>query len=88
MTELVKRYRRNAVKCLELAQTFNEPEAKRELVLMANAWLSLAAQREKNIQTALPSEPPSPVKPPSIDDPPKPPPMRLDPAKSDDPMQS
>jgi hypothetical protein len=41
-----------AEKCLQLAQTFNDLEAKRELLVMANAWLTLALQREKNIETA------------------------------------
>jgi hypothetical protein len=51
VTELVEQYRRNAEKCLELAQRSNEPETKRSLVAMANAWLALAAQRVKNIET-------------------------------------
>ena len=50
MSELVERYRRNADKCLQLVETFNDPEAKRALLVMANAWLLLAAQREKNIR--------------------------------------
>ncbi len=45
---MIERYWRNAEKCLELAQTFNDPEAKRELLGMANAWLKLAEQRVKN----------------------------------------
>jgi hypothetical protein len=52
VTELVERYRRNAEKCLQLAQNFQDIESKRELLVMANAWLVLAAQREKNIETA------------------------------------
>lgn len=54
MSELVERYRRNADKCLQLVQNFNDPEAKRSLLVMANAWLMLAAQREKNITAAPP----------------------------------
>jgi hypothetical protein len=49
VTELVERYRLNAEKCLQLAQTFNDLEAKRGLLVMANAWLMLAAQREHRI---------------------------------------
>jgi hypothetical protein len=56
VAELVERYRLNAEKCLQLAQTFNDLEAKRELLVMANAWLVLAAQREKNIETASPGK--------------------------------
>jgi hypothetical protein len=47
VTELLQRYRRNAEKCLQLAQTFNDLDAKRALLVMANAWLMLAAQRQK-----------------------------------------
>ena len=64
MTELVKRYRRNAEKCLRLVQNFNDLEAKRSLLTMANAWVALAAQREKYIEAALPSEPASPINEP------------------------
>ena len=72
MTELLERYRRNAEKCLQLAQNFNDLEAKRSLLVMANAWLALAAQREKNVNPMLGRElpPEKPPKPP--DDPPKP----------------
>jgi hypothetical protein len=52
VTELSERYRRNAEKCLQLAQNFNDLEAKRSLLVMANAWLALAAQREKNVNVA------------------------------------
>ncbi len=40
-----------AEKCLRLIQSFNDPEAKHSLPTMASAWLTLAAQREKNIET-------------------------------------
>ncbi len=58
MSERVERYRLNAEKCLQLAQALNHVEAKRELLVMANAWLVLAAQREKNIETAPANETP------------------------------
>lgn len=48
---MIERYRCNAEKCLELAESFNEPESKRELFAMANAWLKLAEQRVKNSKT-------------------------------------
>jgi hypothetical protein len=54
VAELLERYRLNAEKCLQLAQTLNDLDAKREMLVMANAWLLLAAQREKNIETAPP----------------------------------
>jgi hypothetical protein len=56
LPELVERYRLNAEKCLQLAQHFQELEAKRELLVMANAWLVLATQREKNIEAAAANE--------------------------------
>ncbi len=83
MTELIERYRLNAEKCLRLAESFKDLEAKRALIAMANAWIMLAVQREKNIETASaqqpPSrghEPPTPNEPPApspLDEPPKPP---------------
>jgi hypothetical protein len=57
VTELVERYRRNAEKCHELAQTFKDLDAKRTMLAMADAWLVLAAQREKNIETAPATDP-------------------------------
>jgi hypothetical protein len=61
VTELVERYRLNAEKCLQLAQNFQELQAKRELLVMANAWLVLAMQREKNIETAAANDSTSPI---------------------------
>jgi hypothetical protein len=73
VTQLLERYRRNAEKCLQVAQNFNDLEAKRSLLMMANAWLILAARREKNINPKHGHESPPPVKPPQpFDDPPKP----------------
>ena len=51
MSEQVERYRLNAEKCLEVAQTFNDLEVKRTMLAMADAWLMLAAQRVKNVET-------------------------------------
>lgn len=98
MTELVKRYRQNAEKCLRLVQDFNDPEAKRSLLTMANAWLMLAVQREKNIEAALAHEPTSPInepppppdEPPTappIDEPPKPPPIKEPPPTNEPPAR-
>ena len=100
MTELVERYRRNAEKCLRLVQSFNDLEARRSLLTMANAWLALAAQREKYIEATLRGEPASPINepphepptPPPIDEPKPPPaeepPQRLSVANSEDSVQS
>ena len=52
MPERVDLYRLNAEKCLELAESFKDPDAKRTLFAMSAAWLTLAAQRVKNIETA------------------------------------
>jgi hypothetical protein len=41
MPEQVEQYRLSAEKCLELAQTFNDLEAKRTMLAMADAWLTL-----------------------------------------------
>jgi outer membrane biosynthesis protein TonB len=88
--------------CGRLIQNFNDLEAKRSLLAMANAWLMLATQREKNIEAARANEPTSPVnepptpppvdepKPPPIKEPPpvnEPPPQRLNSAEADDSMQ-
>jgi hypothetical protein len=51
--ERVRKYRRNAEKCLELANAFNDPESKRALLVMANAWLMLAEQNLKNREVVL-----------------------------------
>jgi hypothetical protein len=86
----------NAERCLRLVQNFNDPEAKRSLLAMANAWLALAAQREKTIETAPAHEPTSPLNelPPPLDEPATPPinepapasepPQRLNAAEPDD----
>ena len=90
MTELVERYRRNAEKCLRLVQSFNDLEARRSLLTMANAWLALAAQREKYIEATLRGEPASPINepptPPPIDEP-KPPPIKEPPPAEEPPRR-
>ena len=97
VTELVERYRRNAERCLRLVQDFSHLEAKRSLLAMANAWLILAAQRAKNIEVALASQPTllinepappphEPPTPPPIDELPKPPPIK-EPAPVSEPPQ-
>jgi len=82
VSELVERYRRNAEKCLRLVQNFTDLEAKRSLVMMANAWLILASQREKMIAGAPQREPPFPV-----DEPPRPPDEPATPPPIEDPTQ-
>ena len=58
--ERVVSYRLNAEKCLELANTFSDPESKRALLVMANAWLLLAEQSRKNSETILIYQTPTP----------------------------
>jgi hypothetical protein len=74
------RYRLNAEKCLELAQTFNDQERKRIMLRMADAWLTLAEQHLKNSETVLMHETPTranePPTPPPVDEPPTPPPIK------------
>ena len=53
MPERVEQYRLNADKCLELAQTFKDPDAKRTMFAMADVWLKLAGQRVKNIAPVI-----------------------------------
>lgn len=97
MSELVERYRRNAAKCLRLVQNFTDLEAKRSLVVIANAWLILASQREKMIEGAPQRDPTRPVNepprplheppmPPPIDEP-RPPPIKEPPPVNEPPPQ-
>ena len=53
MTEdgLSQRYRLNAEKCLELAQRFKQPDAKRTMFATSRAWLILAEQHSKKRET-------------------------------------
>jgi hypothetical protein len=50
MPKRVDQYRLNAVKCFELSQTFKDPDARRTLFAMADAWRTLATRRVKNIE--------------------------------------
>ena len=68
MPERVEQYRLNADKCLELAETFKDPDAKRTMFAMADAWLTLAGQRVKNIETVDRPSPPR-LNPATPDDP-------------------
>jgi ABC-type uncharacterized transport system ATPase component len=52
MPERLERYRRNVEKCLAVATTFKDPEARRTMLVTADEWLMLAAQRAKIIGTA------------------------------------
>ncbi len=67
MPERVDQYRLNAEKCLELAESFKDPDAKRTLFAMSAAWLTLAAQRVKNIETVDEPSPPGLTPAPSDD---------------------
>ena len=48
MTERINWYRANAEKCLSLAHRFRDPDSKRALLAMANAWLAMAEQSAQN----------------------------------------
>jgi hypothetical protein len=62
--ELAARYREHAAKCFMLAQRFGDTAEKLELLDMAQAWLALAEQAEKNPQFFVVYEsPPSPTPP-------------------------
>ena len=58
MPERVEQYRLYADRCLELAESFKDPDAKRTMFAMADAWRTLAAQRVKNIEAADAPSPP------------------------------
>jgi hypothetical protein len=66
--ERLERYRLNAEKCLTLDQMFNDQERKRIMLRMASAWLTLAEQHLKNIETPLVYQPPTPRLKTSDDD--------------------
>jgi hypothetical protein len=86
--ERLDAYRRNAEKCLQLAQAFNDQERRLATLSMAAAWLSLAEQHLKNCEiaetvlvygTSTPVDerrkpPPVNEPPPPLDEPPTPPP--------------
>ena len=52
------RYRQNAIDCLRLASEANDPGAKAVLLDMAQSWVRLADQAEKNLRTDLVYETP------------------------------
>jgi hypothetical protein len=52
-------YRQHALECLRLANT-NESSTKAVLIDMAQAWIKLAEQAQKNRRPDLVSEAPSP----------------------------
>ena len=61
------RYRQNAIDCLRLASEANDPGAKAVLLDMAQSWVRLADQAQKNLRTDLVYETPPRV---PADDPP------------------
>ena len=52
------RYRQNALECLRLADQMHEPIAKTALVNLAQYWVNLADQAEKNSRLDLVYETP------------------------------
>jgi hypothetical protein len=60
--QLATRYRLHAADCIRLAQSIAEAAGKLSLLDMAQAWIVLAKQAEKNGQTVLVYE--TPVTPP------------------------
>jgi hypothetical protein len=53
-------YRRLAAECLRIAENLGDSQSKAGLIAMAQAWLQLARQAEKNADTALVYETPEP----------------------------
>ncbi len=60
MPKRVDRYRLNAVRCFELAQTFKDPDAKRTLFAMADAWQMLATHASRSPDYSDPGSVPCP----------------------------
>ena len=56
-------YRLNATHCVEIAHDIADRERKATLVAMAQAWLMLADQAEKNSEISLVYETPTPPYP-------------------------
>ena len=46
-------YRRHAAQCLRIAERITDAQGKASLVAMAQAWLFLARQAEKNVTSNL-----------------------------------
>jgi len=61
------RYRQNAIDCLRLSDETHDADAKAALLDMAQSWVRLADQAQKNLRTDLVYETPPPA---SADDPP------------------
>jgi len=53
-------YRQHALECLRLANDTNEPSTKAVLIDMAQAWIRLAEQAQRNRRLDLVHEAPSP----------------------------
>ncbi len=53
-------YRRHAAECLQIAEAVTDPQNRILLIHMAQAWLLLAQQIEKNRASNTVYEPPSP----------------------------
>jgi hypothetical protein len=56
MPQRVNRYRRYADQCFKLAESLKDPDARRTLFAMAAGWVTLAAQRVKNIEKEPPDD--------------------------------
>jgi hypothetical protein len=63
VTDRISWYRANAEKCLSLAHRFRDPESKRSLLAMANAWLAMAEQSASSREPTPTSERPQPRTP-------------------------
>jgi hypothetical protein len=51
---MAKEYRRYAKECLELANTFQQSQAKDTLLHMAQVWLRLAQKTEVQVKASQP----------------------------------
>ncbi len=52
MAEVAATYRLHAIHCFEIAQRFDDPSRRQELLGVAQAWLTLAEHAEKLAEDA------------------------------------
>jgi hypothetical protein len=64
-TELAALYRLHAAQCVDLAQRFSDSESKLALLHMAQSWVFMAEQAEKNAGATPIYETPQPSRQPA-----------------------
>jgi len=64
-TEPAALYRLHAAQCVDLAQRFSDSESKLALLHLAQSWVSMAEQAEKNAGITVVYETPQPSRQPA-----------------------